>query len=285
MRTRPTHGRNKLVQVMIAAALGLAMAGGDAAAQSDGGLHGTQNRLAALLENISSVPHQNWPNAAEAFIFAAADADMTDMIAVTIPALNDSRVEQRYYALVGMGAAAMASVENGEGLTEEAPALVASLSDDDAWVREAAVAALAATQPAPPDWTVGAIIGLTGDPEPRVAVAAMQALERVAVGHAEAGAIYSMFHADDAPARSRAVKVLATYYGAQGNYREAEWTLIQGLHDPGTGVRWQAATALGNLDEAQWAFAVWHLHYVSRDPAEDPMVRRAATTAINNILN
>ena len=209
---------------------------------------------------------------------------MADVIAVAMPALGDSRVEQRYYALVGLGAAAMASVENGEALAAAAAALVANLSDDDAWVREAAVAALAAAQPAPPEWTVGAIGGLLDDAEPRVAVAAMLALERVAFGHTEAGAVYSMLHAEDASARSRAIKVLAMYYGAEGNYGEAEWTLIQGLHDRDRGVRWQSATALGNLHEGHWDFALWHLHSVRRNRAEDPKVRRAAATAINNIL-
>ncbi len=277
-------GRGVLRQVIAVLVLGITLAGA-AAAQSGSGLQGGQQHLDVLLDNISTVPHRNWPKAAEAFVLAASDAEMTDMIAVAITALDDPRVEQRYYALVGLGAAAIASVENGEALAAEAAVLVNCLSDDDPWVREAAVAALAAIQPGPPEWTVGNIAALVDDPVRRVAVAAMRTLERVAVGHEDAAGIYAMLDAGDGSERSRAIKVLSRHYRAQENYREAERTLIDGLDDPDRGVRWQAATALGDLDDANWSFALWHLDAVRRNPKEDAAVRRAASTAMNNILD
>lgn len=277
-------GRAMLRRAIVASVFGIALAGA-AAAQSGTGLPGGQQRLDVLLDNISTVPHRNWPKAAEAFIQAASEAEMADVVAVAIPALGDPREEQRYYALVGLGAAAMASVENGEALAAEAVALVDSLSDDDPWVREAAVAALAAIQPGPPEWTVGDIAALVDDPVRRVAVAAMRTLERVAVGDNDAAGIHAMLDAGDGAERSRAIKVLSRHYRAQGNYREAEWTMIDGLDDPDRGVRWQAATALGDLDDANWSFALWRLDAVRRNPKEDPAVRRAASTAMNNILD
>ncbi|MEN8197422.1 MAG: hypothetical protein ABFS30_13065, partial [Pseudomonadota bacterium] len=73
-------------------------------------------------------------------------------------------------------------------------------------------------------------------------------------------------------------------YGAQGGDIKPAWVLAAGLGDPDVTVRWQTATGLGDMGRAA-IVAVRSLRAVSNDKAEDPMVRRAARTAVNSILD
>ena len=273
---------------VLTAALGLGMAFGGAEAKSPanggaGGNNGRPGHLAALLEEISVSPDSDRTSAADAFVAAAAGSNIEDVIDVALPVLEDEREEQRYYALVGLGAAALSSTENGEKLGDVALALVTRLYDDQASVREAAAATMAAVHPAPPDRTGGPLTDLLDDPEPRVVSAAMRALERLPADYAGLDAVQTMAEAENAADRSRAVRLLGVPGdGAMG--MEATSMLIWALHDTDAEVRWQATTALGSFGDAG-RFALRDLYAMSRDRNETPENRRAAETAFNTILD
>ncbi|MEN8196440.1 MAG: HEAT repeat domain-containing protein, partial [Pseudomonadota bacterium] len=199
---------------MAAAAVGLIIAAGGANAAPPSGNGkpaappAKATNLARLLEEISLAAPADRRGAADAFVSAALGAKMDAVIDAALPALDDYRDEQRYYALVGLGAAGLASMENGEKMLEIAFVLVAGLADREASVRAAAAATLALIQPAPPEWAVAALIELLGDPNPRVASAAMRALERMPANDAGFEAAYSAFDGDNSANRSRAARLL-----------------------------------------------------------------------------
>ena len=283
MTTRGAGNKAKLCCAIAAAAIGLGVAAGGAYAKppAAGGV-GNPNDLAAMLEWISTAPETGRREAADAFVTATVGADMVDVVAAVLPALGDYREEQRYYALTGLGAAGLASIENGEGLFDVAQALVDSLADDSASVRTAAAATLAAIQPNPPDWAAGPLTDLLDDPEPRVVSAAMRALERLSANYAGLDPVYEALDGDNAGNRSRAARVIGAQGASTGDPTSA-WMLAGALGDPDAGVRWQTATALGGLGDAGM-IGVRNLKAVSHDPAENPGVRRTAETAINTIL-
>lgn len=285
MRTLGAGPRGKLWTAIAAIAVGLVIAanGANATPPAGKGKPPVAANLARLLEEISLAAPADRGGAADAFVTAALGAGMDAVIDAALPALDDYRDEQRYYALVGLGAAGLASMENGEELSEIAFVLVSGLADGEATVRAAAAATLAAIQPAPPEWAADPLIELLGDPNPRVASAAMRALERMPANDAGFNAAYSAFDGDNSANRSRAARLLGAY-GAQGADIKPAWVLAAGLGDPDAAVRWQTATALGDMGGAA-IVAVRGLRAVSRDKAEDPMVRRAAKTALNSILD
>lgn len=289
MRTRSVRHKGTIRHAVIAAAVGLGVAVGGAQAKppsagNPAGNKGGPDGLAAMLEEISTAPEASRRQAADAFVTAATGAEMADVMAAAVPALGDSRADQRYYALTGLGAAALASVGNGEELSNAAQALVAGLSDQDASVRVAAAAALAAIQPGPPDWAAGPLIDLLDDPEPRVASAAMRALERLSASYVGHDAVYAALDSENPADRSRAVRVLGALAVDGAGDTDSAWALAGALRDPDANVRWQAATALGGLGGAG-VIGLRELHAVSRSRTEDPAVRRAAATAINTILD
>jgi HEAT repeat protein len=283
-----TVSRGTMRFALLAAALSLGMAFGSANAKSSmaggAGLNkGRAMNLAAMLEDISTVPEDERRGAADAFVGAAVGAGMRDLIVAVLPALEDDREEQRYYALVGLGAAALASRENGEELGDIAQALVNRLYDDHASVRETAAATLAAIQPATPDWAAGPLTDLLDDTEPRVVSAAMRALERLTANYLGLDAMQAMMDNGDAARRSRAIRVLGSQ-AADTTEVEVHWMLVWALQDPDAGVRWQAATAMGSLGNVG-EFALQDLHAMSKSRAETPENRRAAATAFNTILD
>lgn len=288
MNNRRNENRTKIRQALLAATVGLVVAigGAEAKAPASPGANGqgaNTDKLAALLAEISSPDQSDRAAAADAFVAAAIGADVTDVVAATSSALTDSRPEQRYYALVGLGAAGVASSENGENLADAVFQIVAMLTDEDPAVREAAAATLAAIQPGPPTWAAAPLTDLLDDPEPRVASAAMRALERVSAMHEGMDTVQAAMDEDKAPRRSRAVRVI----GAQGGNGDAwltAWLLRGALRDPDKSVRWQAATALGSLEQAG-IFALRDLRRIKRNGREDPAVRRAAAIAIATIRN
>ncbi len=289
MRTRSVRHKGTIRHAVIAAAVGLVVAVGGAQAKppsagNPAGNKGALVDLAALLEEISMVPEASRRQAADAFITAAIGAEMGDVMAATVPALGDSRAEQRYYALTGLGAAGLASTGNGEELSNVAQAMVNGLSDQDASVRAAAAAALAAIQPGPPDWAAGPLIDLLADPEPRVASAAMRALERLSASYVGLDAVYAALDGESPADRSRAARALGALAAAGAGDTDSAWALAGALRDPDANVRWQAATALGGLGD-DGIIGLRELRAVSRSRSEDPAVRRAAETAINTILD
>ncbi len=289
MRTRSVGHKGKLRHAVIAVALGLGVAVGGAQAKppsagNSAGNKGAPADLAALLEEISMTPEASRRQAADAFVTAAVGAEMADVMAAAVPALDDSRADQRYYALTGLGAAGLASTGNGEELSNAAQALVDGLSDQDASVRVAAAAALAAIQPGPPDWAAGPLTDLLDDPEPRVASAAMRALERLSASYVGLDAVYAALDSENPADRSRAVRVLGALAVDGAGETGSAWALAGALRDPDANVRWQAATALGGLGGAG-VVGLRDLHAVSRNRTEDPAVRRAAAMAIDGILN
>jgi len=281
MRTFGAGPKARFLTVAVAAAMGLGIAASSADASPPAG-NGKPTTLTALLEDVSLVAPEQRRNAADAFVVATIGANMEDVIATATPALDDLRAEQRYYALVGLGAAGLASTENGEYLMDIAYTLVYSLADEDATVRTAAAATLSAIQPAPPEWAADSLINLLDDPEPRVASAAMRALERIAANAAGLDAAYSVFASSNPGNRSRAARLVGAY-GAETDDVDATWELVVALRDPDAGVRWQAASALGDMGKTALV-AIRDLWAVSRDSTEQPAVRRAAATSINSIL-
>lgn len=284
MKTIGAGPKGKLWTAMAAAAVSLVFAasGANAAPPAGKGNSTEPTNLARLLEEISMAAPEDRSGAADVFVIAAMGAEMDAVIDVALPALDDYRDEQRYYALVGLGAAGMASMENSEKLSEMAFVLVDSLADGNAPVRAAAAATLAAIQPAPPEWAADPLTERLDDPNPRVASAAMHALERMPANNAGLDAAYWTFDGDNPANRSRAARLLGAY-GAQSDDIMPAWVLTTGLSDPDTAVRWQTATALGNMGRAA-VVAVRGLRAVSRDKTEDPEVRRAAATSLNSIL-
>jgi HEAT repeat protein len=89
-------------------------------------------------------------------------------------------------------------------------------------VRAAAAATFAAIQPAPPEWATAPLIELLGDPNPRVASAAMRALERMPASEAGLDAAYNTFYGDNSANRYRAARLLGTY-GAQAGDIKPAW--------------------------------------------------------------
>jgi len=282
---------DRVPDALLVVVLGLGLATGTADAKSpheDGGIPiettATAADLAGLLAEISltTVPADR-RSAADAFIGAAMAANMDTVIGATLPALADHRDEQRYFALVGLGAAAMASNENGEELSDLAYVLAASLADTEAQVREAAAATLAAIQPAPPIWMADALVQLLSDPDRRVASAAARVLERMPANKSGYEAAYLALDAEDPASRSRATRLLGAYGGQSGDITPA-WIITPGLDDPEAAVRWQTAAALGDMGDTS-VVAVRSLWAVSRDETETPAIRRAAATAINSVLD
>lgn len=282
MRTFGTGPRAMILTAMAAAAVGLGIAAGSAGATPPPG-KGKPAELVSLLENISLAGPDGRRDAADVFVSAAMGADMDEVIAASSPALDDPRAEQRYYALVGLGAAGLASIENGERLSDAAYSLVYSLADEDPAVRAAAAASLSAVQPAPPEWAATSLIDLLDDPDPRAAAAAMRALELINANAAGLDAAYAAFDSDNSATRSRAARLVGAY-GAQTGDADAVWELVVALGDPDAAVRWQVATALGEIGDKA-LIAVRDLWTVSRDRTEDPAVRRAAATSLNSILH
>lgn len=287
MRTSGSVHKGTFRYAILAAAVGLGVAVGGANAMPPAAGNASANKgkpfdLAALLEEISTAPEADRRGAADVFVTAAAGAEMADAIAAIVPALDDFRVEQRYYAFIGLGAAGSASAGNGEELSDVAPALVKGLTDRDASVREAAASALATIRPSPPDWAAGPLIELLDDPETRVTSAAMRALERLPANYVGLDAVHAVLDGDNPANRGRAVRVLGAQ-GARTGSMGAAWALAGALHDEDASVRWQAATALGGLGDTG-AVGLRDLRAVERNKAEDPAVRRAAATAINTIV-
>lgn len=252
---------------------------GEAMAETYGPL-GDGSSLAGLLQALGAAGPEAQTRAAEAFVAAASAASMEDVMAAALPGLYDWDPTVRYYSLVALGASALGSTDNAALLADAVPHILGRLADNEAAVREAAAATLAAVQPAPPDWTAGPLSAALADPDPRVVAAAQAALERVGAADTYTLEAVSVgLYSDDAMLRSRAVRTL----GAVAGDTEAGLSLlIWSLGDPDAAVRWQAATSLGELGPTAIE-ATYDLVAMAQDPDEDAAVRDAAATALASI--
>lgn len=244
------------------------------------GLFGNGESLAGLLQALAAAGPDGRARAAEAFVAAAASSGMDEVMAAALPGLYDFDPVVRYYSLVALGASALGSTGNAEMLADAVPYILGRLADDEAAVREAAAAALATIQPAPPTWTAGPLTAALADADSRVVAAAQAALELVGPADAYTLEIVSAdLYSEDAALRSRAVRTL----GAVAGDTEAGLSLlIWSLGDADAGVRWQAATSLGEIGPAAIE-ATFDLANMAGDADEDPDVRDAAATALASI--
>lgn len=260
---------------------GLASASPGKGGKDDSPGHEMQGLVALLLAIGDAAPGTEVA-AADTFMVAALGAEIDHAAHAARVGLDDARPALRYYGIAGLGASAMASRENGEDMDHYLPLLVDALADPEPSVREVAAATIAACLPRVPAWVGPHLTALLDDPEPRVVSAALSTLRFVAPDGTQTGHAMAEMDDEDANRRSRAVKVLGAAVAGTGD-RDALWAVIDSLRDPAASVRWQAATALGALDQAGLE-ALGPLHRVASDRREDIPVRRAARIALDTIL-